>query len=219
MPRMTRYEQRARNRGLLLAAARERFLRDGYLNTSIATVAADAGFSTGVVYSNFGSKAELALLVLRRIQAERLDELAVLLDGDRLLEAKLDALRGWAERAMNSGWPRFELEFALEARADARLITAEAQRQRSAVELIADALAAQVPGADPAGAWSRAMATSVVDVAIGVAVRRLIDPDTTVDSLIELVRAALTEPGTAVTRSQHPGYAPVISMDSPSRGN
>jgi AcrR family transcriptional regulator len=51
-----RQEQARRNRLAVLAAARERFLRDGYARTTIAAIAADAGVSVETVYKAFGNK-------------------------------------------------------------------------------------------------------------------------------------------------------------------
>jgi AcrR family transcriptional regulator len=63
-PRLTRAEQAERNRGLLLAAARRVFLKRGYHGASVEQIADQAGFSTGVVYSQFGGKADLFLALL-----------------------------------------------------------------------------------------------------------------------------------------------------------
>ncbi|MFC7616074.1 TetR family transcriptional regulator [Actinokineospora soli] len=65
---MRREESRTRNRAALVSTARELFLSDGYQATSIAKVAAESGFTTGAVYSNFDGKAQLALVVLREIK-------------------------------------------------------------------------------------------------------------------------------------------------------
>ena len=43
----------------LLAAAQEVFLTDGYAASSVADIAARAGYTKGAVYSNFGGKPEL----------------------------------------------------------------------------------------------------------------------------------------------------------------
>ncbi|SDS60117.1 DNA-binding transcriptional regulator, AcrR family [Microlunatus soli] len=46
-------------RARIIAAARESFLRNGYQRTNLGEVAAQAGFSKGAVYSNFGGKSDL----------------------------------------------------------------------------------------------------------------------------------------------------------------
>jgi AcrR family transcriptional regulator len=70
-PRLTRAEQTERNRALLLAAARRVFLGRGYHGASVDQIADEAGFSTGVVYSQFGGKADLFLALLEARIAER----------------------------------------------------------------------------------------------------------------------------------------------------
>jgi AcrR family transcriptional regulator len=69
---LTRVEQTARNRDLVLAAARRMFLERGYHGASLEQIADDAGFSKGVVYSQFESKADLFLALLE----QRIDERA-----------------------------------------------------------------------------------------------------------------------------------------------
>src|SRR5271154_73794 len=70
-PRLSRAEQSERNRVLLLAAARRVFLERGYHGASVDQIADAAGFSTGVVYSQFGGKADLFLALLAARISER----------------------------------------------------------------------------------------------------------------------------------------------------
>src|SRR6202050_5667236 len=69
--RLTRAEQTERNRAQLLAAARRVFLERGYYGASVDQIAEQAGFSTGVVYSQFGGKADLFLGLLEARIAQR----------------------------------------------------------------------------------------------------------------------------------------------------
>src|SRR5215471_359751 len=64
MKRLSRAEQAARNRARVLAAARRVFLARGYHGASLEQIADEAGFSKGVVYSQFDSKADLFLALL-----------------------------------------------------------------------------------------------------------------------------------------------------------
>ena len=59
-----RTEQVARNRRLLLSAARDVFRELGYAGASLDEIAERAGFSKGAVYSHFRSKADLFLSLL-----------------------------------------------------------------------------------------------------------------------------------------------------------
>lgn len=49
----------------LLEAAARVFAREGYDGASIADITAEAGLSSGVIYSNYGSKAELFVATVR----------------------------------------------------------------------------------------------------------------------------------------------------------
>jgi AcrR family transcriptional regulator len=69
--RLSRAEQTERNRAALLASARRVFLERGYHGASVDQIADAAGFSTGVVYSQFGAKADLFLALLEARIAER----------------------------------------------------------------------------------------------------------------------------------------------------
>jgi AcrR family transcriptional regulator len=88
----------AQRRLEVLAAARSRFLADGYVATTVAQVAEDAGVSAELVYKSFGSKAGLAravwdraLLGQQRRPAEaRSDEVSAAASDPRVI------LRSWA---------------------------------------------------------------------------------------------------------------------------
>jgi len=54
-----RREQARLNREAIVAAARQRFLDDGFTATTIATIAADAGATVDTIYKSFGGKAGL----------------------------------------------------------------------------------------------------------------------------------------------------------------
>lgn len=191
MRRLTRAQSQSRNREALLRTARELFLRDGYQVTSLAAVAEAAGFSTGAVYSNFAGKAELALLVLQEIQAEQLAALGPVIGPERSLEEMLEGVRGWAQAALGSGWPRLELEFAIDARTDKALVAIEADRQRTAVVALAAAIQRRLPDGAANLMSADAMAEAAIDLAIGIGVRRVIVPEVTADSLIDGLRGVL----------------------------
>lgn len=62
--RLTREESKARTRRDLLRAASRLFVRNGFVATSLADIAEEAGLTKGAVYSNFESKEELFLALL-----------------------------------------------------------------------------------------------------------------------------------------------------------
>ena len=111
-PRLRRVEMAARNRETVLAAARRVFIDRGYTGATLEAIAEEAGFSTGVMYSQFESKADLFLTLLeqrieeRTGQAERISAEYAGLEGlNRLLEA------GGEDAVAEAAWTRVLVEF------------------------------------------------------------------------------------------------------------
>lgn len=65
-----RAEQADRTRQLIGAAARQRFLANGWSGTSVRSVAAEAGVSEATVYAVYGSKAGLARSLVDLVDAD-----------------------------------------------------------------------------------------------------------------------------------------------------
>lgn len=63
--RISRAEAQDTTRRSLLRAAGRLFLRNGFVATSLADIAGEAGVTKGAVYSNFASKEDLFLALLR----------------------------------------------------------------------------------------------------------------------------------------------------------
>jgi len=122
--RVLRAQQVERNRQGLLAAAKRVFIRKGYLGSTLDAIAEEAGFSKGVIYSQFGSKADLFFALLeRRIEerAERNEQIATVGDGRRAV-AELIRAASRNERA-ERGWARLLIEFRATAMRDPSLTT------------------------------------------------------------------------------------------------
>src|SRR5881398_2960578 len=62
----------ARTRAALVTAARTVFERDGYLNTRLTDITAEANVATGSFYTYFASKEEIFAAVLAEVQEEML---------------------------------------------------------------------------------------------------------------------------------------------------
>jgi AcrR family transcriptional regulator len=186
--RLTRAESQAQTRARLLRTARELFLRDGYLATSLDKVAEAAGFSKGAVYSNFRNKDELCLAVLDEIRAERAGEITELLRAATAKE-RLRRFEGWAERVIGDPqWTTLEFEFAVQARRDPALRRELAERL-TAVQQVVESAVANVAG----GTGSPPMTTSEAAVAllclgVGLGLFRSIDPGMPVGALVNTVR-------------------------------
>ena len=119
---MTRAEQREHNRALLLVAARRVFLARGYHGASVEQIAEEAGFSTGVVYSQFEGKADLFLTLLEARIAERAASNLRLVEGlvgdqgiENLLEHAVSRDRAEPE------WGLLVIEFRVHAARDPEL--------------------------------------------------------------------------------------------------
>ena len=71
---MTREERRAATRTELLDAAARVFARRGFHNASVNDVAAEAGYTSGAVYSNFRNKDELFVAAFEHHVARQIRE-------------------------------------------------------------------------------------------------------------------------------------------------
>lgn len=67
---MTTLKRTDRSRSLILDAADEAFRQLGFANTSIEEIATRAGLTRKTVYNLFGSKEEIALRLIARVEAE-----------------------------------------------------------------------------------------------------------------------------------------------------
>jgi AcrR family transcriptional regulator len=111
-----------RNRGAVLAAARRVFINNGYAGATLETIAEEAGFSKGVMYSQFQSKADLFLTLIE----ERIDER----EGQyERIAAESAGLEGWRrmlaasaeDAATEAAWARVLVEFRALASRDPQL--------------------------------------------------------------------------------------------------
>nr|WP_296766038.1 TetR/AcrR family transcriptional regulator [Rhodococcus sp. (in: high G+C Gram-positive bacteria)] len=183
----TRVIAQAETRRLLKQSGREVLLERGYAAASVAAIAAHAGgFTTGALYSNFGSKADLTLEVLGDLQNEANAALGSILENADSNTTRVRLVMAWAEDVLQSGWPRLELEFALAHRDSPNTVSTEAGRSRTAVDNIAN-MVDQVLPQHMAVMPARRIAELILDVCFGIAVRRIVDPSVTVDHLFDLI--------------------------------
>ncbi len=175
--RLRRAEQVERNREEVLAAARRVFLARGYGKATVEAIADDAGFSTGVVYSQFGSKADLFLALLERRIEERAEhnaEVAAPLAGPDGVRALLETAR--QDSAAEEDWLLLLLEFRLVAARDPELNARYAALHDRTVERLSSTLQglhdrAGLPPAHPV----TTMARFLLAVGVGVTLERTAD--------------------------------------------
>lgn len=124
--RLTREQQRLRNREKLLAAALRVFSERGIAGASLDEVAAEAGLTKGAVYSNFANKEELVIQVLwqqlatpENTEAERLFASAV--PTEQLIDAYGDLWVATARGGTRDAYTRVALEFMAHALRDPAL--------------------------------------------------------------------------------------------------
>src|SRR4051794_40496154 len=103
MPKvLTRRERQEQTRDRLLDAAAKVFARRGYHQASLEEIAAEGGYSTGAVYSNFSGKEELFLALADREVDERVAEIRAVADaaerGEAPGEEAADQFRSFLER-------------------------------------------------------------------------------------------------------------------------
>jgi AcrR family transcriptional regulator len=176
----TRAEKQARTRQALIDAAREVFLRRGFAGATVDAIAAEAGFTRGAFYSNFGSKEELFVELLdqqvfafyramAQAQLETGSPSTLAAAGEELAGAVGDADRSWAFALL--------LELLAHSRRDPEFRKLAARFWLGTRDLTAEVVRRDyeargaAPPADP-----RALATALIALDIGLAVQHAVDP-------------------------------------------
>ena len=178
-PRLSRAEQNDRNRALLFDAARRVFLARGYHAATLEQIADEAGFSKGVVYSRFASKADMFLALLEDRIAERAAQNAQAardLAGSGDFAALLD-LAQRAERAA-PGWRLLLTEFRIHAARDPDLNRRYGALHARTIEGVARVLIAISEGGEESLPFPpRQLAELLLAVEVGLALEQQADPD------------------------------------------
>jgi AcrR family transcriptional regulator len=177
--RLSRVAQVERNGERLLQAARQVFLAKGYAGASLDAIAEEAGFSKGVVYSQFDSKADLFFALLDRRIRERAEQ------NERIVaevagRGGVGALLELAERIFRGEpeWSLLVLEFRVHAARDARLNQRYATAHSRTVERLGQALSDihGRAGLEPAFP-TRTMAELILAIGAGLELERINNPD------------------------------------------
>lgn len=175
------------NRDRVLEAARRVFLARGYGGATIDAITEEAGFSKGVVYSQFAGKADLFLALLQqRVEtlADQNDRIVHELSG---LDAVLTLFRAAEQRAREqAGWARLLIEFRLVAARDPEMNRRYAQIHEQTVTRFAAALQRAV------GTWQsplppREAAQFILTVVSGMTLERAADPAALPSPLVESI--------------------------------
>ena len=167
-------------RARLLATAEQMFFDRGYSATSVEAIAAEAGFTTGAIYSNFGGKADLFLAVLDQVTSAELIVVQEALAAATTDEQRLDVFT----RQTAANGERFRarvaatLEFLAVVRHDVGLQSRVLAAQQLADEALGEmvsALCRSLGLAEPRSAHE--LAIDVNALLNGLAVRSLFDAD------------------------------------------
>jgi AcrR family transcriptional regulator len=195
--RMSRGEQVAANRESLLAAAREVFLERGYGGATLEAIADRAGFSKGVVYSQFAGKADLFLALLERRIADRAADNARLVADHAGVDALRTLLAASARdtRAGGSGWARLLIEFRLVAARDPELNARYAALHARTVDHLAGTIDAALARDGQAPVFPvRTLALLVLALGTGSVLEQAADPDVLPAGQLGNVLARLVTP-------------------------
>ena len=205
-PRLTRKQRQEHTRKCLLESAGRVFARRGLTQASVDEVAADAGFTKGAVYANFGSKEELFLEMLDVRFARRLADMERAMSTGEPPEVQARAAgRDFIDfLSSDPDWRRLFIEAALHASRDAAFRVRLQEHYAAMRSRMADLLRArsEAGGFDPGVPFDQ-LATMIFAMANGVAFERLVDPESVPDDLfsgmLELFTLGAARTGTAAT--------------------
>ena len=176
--RLRRAEQVERNRTVVLDAARRVFLDRGYGGATVDAIAEEAGFSKGVVYSQFGSKADMFMALLEERITERATQNERIAAGKSVAEAARELLLAADQDVVSErGWARLLVEFRAHAARDPVLNRRYADAHRRTVAQLAALFAGIYERAGtPPVVPPRSMAEFVLAMGTGVTLERAANP-------------------------------------------
>ena len=139
--RLRRAQMVERNREAVLRAARRVFLDKGYAGATLESIAEEAGFSKGVMYSQFHSKADLFLTLLERRMEERTEQNEPVLAGYAGEEGVRKLLEvGQEDWLTEAAWATLLVEFRAHAARDPGLNARYAAAHAQTVDHLASGL-------------------------------------------------------------------------------
>jgi AcrR family transcriptional regulator len=191
---MTRAERSEQTRAELIDAARRVFLQRGFHGASLDEICAEAGYTTGAVYSRFGGKDELFLAVVD----DHLDRRARLYTDAALAAEDFESAHREVIRAAvaagreEPGWMPLLMEFWTHVARREDLRAAVAERNERSLDASAEL---QEVLAERHGMRllrpPREMQRAVTAMARGLSLERQIVPDAELESLFEDCTVAL----------------------------
>lgn len=193
MLRLTRAEAKAETRRRLLEAAEAAFRRDGYHGASLERIAAEAGFTTGAIYSTFESKAGVMLALVAAMAERRRAVWAEVLSTTKTVEDFVAEVSRQAaqEGAVERDWWAVVIEFMTVVARDEQLRAHYAEIHEESLSTLADAIGTWMEREGKRLEISPERLAIVVNaLGRGLGVEGLVAPDTVPEDLI--VEAQLT---------------------------
>jgi AcrR family transcriptional regulator len=190
----------------VLAAARRVFLERGYAGATLETIAEEAGFSKGVVYSQFAGKPDLFLALLEARIAERAEQNARVSAGLAGLEGLHALLQANARLSEEGGdWSRLLIEFRIIAARDPALNTRYAALHAQTLDHFTEVIAGILARAGLASAYSpRAFAELIIAIDTGRVLERAAGrSELLIEDLVDLLGRALVPVGLREDTTTH----------------
>jgi AcrR family transcriptional regulator len=190
--RLSRTERKAQTRDELVVAARSVFLERGYHAATLEAVAAEAGYSTGAVYSTFAGKADLFLAVLDDHLGERARQMEEATAGAASLAEHAELLARQFATRRDPGWRALVIEFWAHAARDPELREAFAARHDVLKNAIAQTLTATLERTGERLTLDAGdIASAAAALANGLTLERLAHPDGMSDELFTTIARGL----------------------------
>jgi AcrR family transcriptional regulator len=191
-----------RNREAVLDAARRVFMNLGYAGATLEIIAEKAGFSKGVMYSQFESKADLFLALLDRRIDERAEQQQRIVKEHRGAEGLRKLIERFGHYALSeSAWLRAVIEFRALASRDRELNRRYAASHARTVERFASALTELCANAGMRPAFpERQMVEFILALASGTVLEWAANPDALpIEAKFQMISRAL-----GITDSEKP---------------
>jgi AcrR family transcriptional regulator len=176
----SRAERQVQTRSALVDAAERLFTAQGFHATSLDSVAAEAGYTKGAVYSNFSSKEDLFFAVYERRIEVRVAEIHAILDAAPLARDAIEAMARMApvRSERDDGWLAVFFEFWAHVLRHAELRERFAALHRRVIEPLETAMVRHADEVgEPLPEDPRKMATARYAMQLGLQLERLTQPD------------------------------------------
>lgn len=193
---LTQAQKKARTREQVLDAAATVFPLRGFHRTTVDDIVARAGLTSGAVYSNFGSKAELFLALYERQMDRWVEDVSRVVGAESSARSRAQAAGAYWTRFLHEerDWFLLHMEFWAYVMREPELGPRYAAQFRRLRVLVGDVLQ------DTASEYGLELPLSPTDLAAavqalnrGLLIETLADPDSVRDDLFGSLLAAVAE--------------------------